>query len=76
MRVIDGMSHNQEVIPYKSLPTEVLREDGTCHVTMFKAGITTVLDSFIQQEQSKDPSAHLPEREWLERFTKFVSMHK
>ena len=60
------------VIPYSPLPQEILRADGKCHVTMFTAGITTVLNAFIQQENARDQSAHLTETEWLERFTKFV----
>lgn len=60
------------IIPYSNLPHEILRLDGTCHVTMFTAGISTILSAFIQQENARDPSAHLTEHEWLERFTKFV----
>ena len=60
------------ILPYSNLPTEILRADGTCHVTMFTAGITTVLHAFIEQETTRDPKAHLTEHEWLERFTKFI----
>lgn len=60
------------VIPYSPLPQEILRADGKCHVTMFSAGISTVVTAFIQHENARDPSAHLTEHEWLERFTKFV----
>jgi hypothetical protein len=60
------------VIPYQNLPQEILRADGTCHVTMFSAGITTVVNAFIQKVQAEDPGLHLTETEWLERFTKFV----
>jgi hypothetical protein len=66
------MHKDSWVIPYSPLPQEILRADGTCHVTMFTAGISTVLNAFIQQENACDRSAHLTEREWLERFTKFV----
>jgi|WetSurMetagenome_2_1015567.scaffolds.fasta_scaffold1229035_2 hypothetical protein len=60
------------VIPYSKLPTEILRADGTCHVTMFTGGITTVLNAFIEQENSINRGTHLTEQEWLERFNKFV----
>ena len=61
-------------IPYSPLPQEILRADGTCHVTMFSAGITTITNAFIQHENGLDSSNHLTETEWLERFTKFVEV--
>jgi hypothetical protein len=63
---------NSLVIPYQPLPADLLNVDGRCHVTMFTAGITTMLTWFIQHENSTNPHNHLTESEWLERFTKFV----
>lgn len=61
-----------QTIPYYPLPEEILRADGTCHVTVFTAGISVLVTAFIQHENAIDPSNHLTEQEWLERFTKFV----
>jgi hypothetical protein len=59
-------------LPYVPLPQELLKEENTCSVHLFTAGITTVLQEFIRSTIEKERVVFRTETEWLQLFTKFI----
>jgi hypothetical protein len=65
-------SKHRDTLLYSPLPFEILPADNRCDVHLFAAGISTTVNNFIQEVQTKGHPIRLTEAEWLERFAQFV----
>jgi hypothetical protein len=68
----EGQEQAPLMLPYVSLPTEILQADNRCNVHLFTAGITSVFTDFIQEIQKTEGPLRLTEVEWVVRLTQFV----